>query len=44
MPHEIANHKEFLETIQKPKVIVDFFAEWCPPCKMIAPKFEEMSK
>jgi thioredoxin 1 len=24
-------------------VIVDFYAIWCGPCKMISPKFEEMS-
>lgn len=35
---------EFHDIIAKNKyVIVDFFAEWCGPCKVIGPLFEKLS-
>lgn len=28
---------------KKPLMVLDCYATWCPPCKAIAPKFEEYS-
>ncbi|OFZ53067.1 MAG: thioredoxin [Bacteroidetes bacterium RIFCSPHIGHO2_02_FULL_44_7] len=37
-----ANFEELVMKSDKP-VVVDFWAEWCGPCRMIGPVIEEMS-
>lgn len=37
------NSNNFDEIIKSRVVVVDFFANWCGPCKMLSPIIEEVS-
>nr|2YPM_A Chain A, LAFCA THIOREDOXIN [synthetic construct] len=43
---QVTNKDEFESILSEADklVVVDFTATWCGPCKMIAPKFEELSE
>ena len=38
------NSNEFKEVIKEGKVVVDLFATWCGPCKMLSPILDEISE
>ncbi len=42
MIKEITNAQEFDELTKEGRVLVDFYAVWCGPCKMLAPIVEKV--
>lgn len=37
-------NEDFKEEVKEGKVLVDFYADWCGPCKMLGEVIEEVSQ
>lgn len=40
----VTSSKEFKEKIANDLVVTDFYADWCGPCKLLAPIYESVAE
>lgn len=44
MPLVYANADDFKDKIKEGTCVVDFYADWCAPCRMLAPVLDQIAQ